>query len=111
MSRESDEDEPQRERVDSLDNDDDVGSSSAAMMSLFASYYGIEDVSATKGKTAAELIDTAHFDADEYVRDLLETKQIESLVKQDTIMVHEIRTLDSDMQVIKKSYKFSFLSS
>jgi GTP-sensing pleiotropic transcriptional regulator CodY len=91
---------------DVTENEEDVGSSSAAMMSLFASYYGIEDVSATKGKTAAELIDTAHFDPDEYVRDLLETKQMESLVKQDTIMVHEIRTLDSDMQVVFHFYSF-----
>jgi len=60
---------------DDSDNDSDDNGGSDAMMSIFASYYGIDDDdSNTKGikkKGKSQEIDSAHFDSDEYVRDLL----------------------------------------
>jgi len=56
------------------DNESDDGSPDA-MMSIFASYYGIDDEDSTnkggKKKGKSQEIDSAHFDSDEYVRDLL----------------------------------------
>lgn len=54
------------------DNESDDGSPDA-MMSIFESYYGIddEDKSGNRKKGKLQEIDSAHFDSDEYVRDLL----------------------------------------
>jgi len=64
---------PRLSEYDDSDNEDD--GSPDAMMSIFASYYGIDDEdSSTRGgkkKGKSQEIDSAHFDSDEYVRDLL----------------------------------------
>lgn len=67
-------------RSDDDDNDSEDGGPDA-MMSIFASYYGIddEDNNENKGgkkKGKSQEIDSAHFDSDEYVRDLLGMYQI-----------------------------------
>lgn len=94
------------------DDEDDGESGGTAMMSIFASYYGIED-KATANKSAAEMIDSPQFDPGRYVevqtffapnpslqiiqlefrflQDLLASQTVESLVAQDTSMIHEIR--------------------
>lgn len=95
---------------ESTDEADDA-SSSSVMMSLFASYYGIDDVAENRNKSNAELIDTIHFDPDEYVRELLEKSPLETLVAKDTDMTHEIRTLDSDMQMLVYENYSKFISA
>jgi len=80
-------------------------------MSLFASYYGIDDVAENRNKSNDELIDTIHFDSDEYVRELLEKSPFETLVAKDTDMTHEIRTLDSDMQMLVYENYSKFISA
>lgn len=77
-------------------------------MNLFSSYYGIET---TTNKSAAELIDSAHFDSSQYVVDLLSTHTAEKLVAKDTSMMHEIRTLDSDMQMLVYENYNKFISA
>ena len=56
-------------------------------------------------------IDTIHFDPDEYVRELLEKSPLETLVAKDTDMTHEIRTLDSDMQMLVYENYSKFISA
>ena len=59
---------------DDNENDDDVGSESehnsgTRMMSLFASYYGIENSPHSNGaRSPGDLIDSACFDSDAYVK-------------------------------------------
>ena len=54
-------------------NDDDMGEESpsdcpgGAMMSIFASYYGIEDDVQSK-RSPGDLIDSAHFDSNAFVK-------------------------------------------
>jgi hypothetical protein len=49
------------------DNDDPNNTGGSAMMSLFASYYGIEETS-DQDKSPLELIDSARFNTDAYVK-------------------------------------------
>lgn len=93
-------------------NDDDDNNPSA-MMSLFSSYYGIEEETDSNSpnslikKSQADLIDSSSFNPDEYVKDLLITSPFEQLVKQDSSMNHEIRILDSDMQMlVYENYRY-----
>eukprot|EP00981_Chlorochromonas_danica_P006792 scaffold1490_cov162-Ochromonas_danica.AAC.38 len=93
---------------DEDDNDDDdegfsgeeeeeEGKASAPMMSLFASYYGIE-ASAPSEVSARGTIDDHNFNADEYCRSILQNEMVEGLVAKDANLVHEIRNLDGEMQ-------------
>jgi hypothetical protein len=45
-------------------------------------------------------IDTPHFNSDYFVKNLLTNKPMENLIKIDNDMVHEIKALDSDMQML-----------
>ena len=97
----------------SFDDDQESNSGgSNVMMSLFASYYGIDDPgSNVHNKTAAELIDTAHFNSEEYVRDLLEKVPLEKLVETNSEMINEIKSLDSDMQMLVYENYSKFISA
>jgi hypothetical protein len=106
MSTDEDDDVFDRRATNATDRSSDGG---AAMMSMFAAYYGIDEDA--QNKSQAELIDTAHFDSRKYVEDMLSTMNIESLVSQDTTMVHEIRTLDSDMQMLVYENYNKFISA
>lgn len=110
------------------DDDDDTGG--GAFMSLLNSYYdapqiegagndvgydneimqngslgstvgnrsgNFQDGSPTAG---SDNIDTPHFNSDRFVKNLLTTKPMETLIKIDNDMVHEIKALDSDMQML-----------
>eukprot|EP00598_Pedospumella_elongata_P004802 CAMPEP_0184980700 /NCGR_PEP_ID=MMETSP1098-20130426/10625_1 /TAXON_ID=89044 /ORGANISM="Spumella elongata, Strain CCAP 955/1" /LENGTH=1140 /DNA_ID=CAMNT_0027504173 /DNA_START=24 /DNA_END=3442 /DNA_ORIENTATION=+ len=69
------------------------------MMSIFASYYGITDPAAAQvDNTPKGTIDDAGFQAQDFVKNMLVNEPFETLVKQDTEMVQEIRTLDGEMQ-------------
>ena len=57
----------------SFDEDDhEEDASGNAMMSIFASYYGIEETEQTK-RPPADLIDSAHFDSNAFVKVILYT--------------------------------------
>lgn len=71
-------------------------------MSIFASYYGIETTTGSVGEENQEKptdnIDDGFFQSEAYVKNLLENEPIAKLVQKDTKLVHEIRTLDGEMQ-------------
>eukprot|EP01038_Epipyxis_sp_PR26KG_P014371 gene14371-19274_t len=79
---------------DDLENDND---DNHPMMSIFASYYGIEDPT-ENSIHKKDSIDDAKFDPEAHVKNLLLEESIEGLVGKDTEMMHEIRTLDGEMQ-------------
>ena len=56
-----------RRSTDVNDNENTVDSAGGAMMSIFASYYGIED-SVQSSKSPGDLIDSAHFDCNAFVK-------------------------------------------
>jgi hypothetical protein len=98
------------------DSMDDDNNDPSAMMSLFTSYYGIEEETDENSpkpikKSQSELIDSSSFNPDEYVKDLLITSPFEKLVQQDSSMNHEIRILDSDMQMlVYENYRYIYQS-
>jgi len=108
---EEDEEEEEEEEEEVDDDSLTEEDASSAMRSIFASYYGIEESVGQQKKSAADLIDTAHFDAESFVRELLETTPVEELLSKDTRMVHEIRTLDSDMQMLVYENYNKFISA
>lgn len=107
------------------DDDDDEDAGGGAFMSLLNSYYdappeeeggltinaetsdptecgeaspmGRADASPSAG---TDNIDTPHFNSDRFVKTLLTSKPMENLIKIDNDMVHEIKALDSDMQML-----------
>ena len=87
--------DPRGSLSDSESSDDDKGG--APIMSIFASYYGIEEANGADNAQHGT-IDDAAFDADAYVKDALLETSVENLVKKDSEMIHEIRTLDGEMQ-------------
>ena len=56
-----------RRSADVNDNENTADSAGGAMMSIFASYYGIED-SVQSSKSPGDLIDSAHFDCNAFVK-------------------------------------------
>eukprot|EP00601_Ochromonadales_sp_CCMP2298_P009205 CAMPEP_0173198724 /NCGR_PEP_ID=MMETSP1141-20130122/16839_1 /TAXON_ID=483371 /ORGANISM="non described non described, Strain CCMP2298" /LENGTH=317 /DNA_ID=CAMNT_0014123535 /DNA_START=59 /DNA_END=1008 /DNA_ORIENTATION=- len=92
----SDSGNPEEEESAS-DRSSEEGESGHPMMSIFASYYGIEDPSQVEaGPTGT--IDDADFDPTQYVHSLLSAQPLEKLLSHDGDMVQEIRTLDGEMQ-------------
>ena len=106
-----------------MSNDEEVGSSdgedslaevgedsSRVMMSIFESYYGIEDGEGDGGgggsgneagpHRSSGDIDSVHFDPENFCRVLLQNAPLEEMLLRDTKMTHEIRALDSDMQML-----------
>ena len=79
----SDENENENE-----DEDDNAGHGSAAM-SMLMNYYGTEPADNVKaeGKSAAELIKSPSFKTSAYVKELLDTKLVDDLVKHDAQML------------------------
>jgi len=89
-------------------NEDDT-EGSEDMMELFASYYGItadekqaQDGagSAIKEQAVPATIDSTSFNAGSYVEDMLENMRAQDLLETDVAFVHDIRSLDSDMQML-----------
>lgn len=82
-------------------------------MSLFASYYGIDNSATNEDihRKPADFIDKAQFDANAYVKELLLTKSVENLIAEDTRIVQEVKTLDSDMQMLVYENYNKFISA
>ena len=112
-----------RKVIEKMSSDDEVGSSdgedslaevgedsSRVMMSIFESYYGIDDGEGDGGGGSSSKeagphrssgdIDSVHFDPENFCRVLLQNAPLEEMLLRDTKMTHEIRALDSDMQML-----------
>eukprot|EP00605_Chrysophyceae_sp_TOSAG23-4_P000340 GSChrysophyteH1.ASY1.ANO1.387.1 assembled CDS len=87
-------------------SDDSDNSDDANINDLFASYYGIEETVESKNEEGEEdeeelgNIDSPKFDTSRYVHTILNTQQARELLQTDVALVHDIRTLDSDMQML-----------
>ena len=85
--------------------------------SLLSSYYGTEapDADVAAAPPAADQddsnIDGAAFDADKYVSALLQQRSLEELVQRGNAMVSEIKSLDSDMQMLVYENYNKFISA
>ena len=86
--------------------------------SLLSSYYGTEagpDADVAAAPPAADQddsnIDGAAFDADKYVSSLLQQRSLEELVQRGNAMVSEIKSLDSDMQMLVYENYNKFISA
>ena len=98
----AEEKDPELSLVMSSDDQEDGTQGASAMMSIFASYYGIEDNSFEE-KSPAELIDSARFNADAYVR---VCHTAECLIKSDTAVLGRYRrnvasTLSNPMKFLR----------
>ena len=92
---------------------DDSGEGGNTMMSLLSSYYGIEEDSKTEEKVAqsSSNIDAVGFNHQAYVKNLLCTLEVKDLLKEDIKMVHDIKALDSDMQMLVYENYNKFISA
>ena len=83
------------------------------MMSLLSSYYGIEEEVKTEEKVTENSsdIDAVGFDHQRYVKNLLCTLEVQDLLKEDIKMVHDIKALDSDMQMLVYENYNKFISA
>lgn len=97
------------------------------MMSMFSSYYGME-IEDNNTETVDEeetdeiekenvqifemmQIDSPIFNANLYIREMLLNKNNAELLSEDTRMTHEIRALDSDMQMLVYENYNKFISA
>ena len=102
------------------DSDSDSGGPNT-MMSLLSSYYGVEDPSSTSNSSTSPSsskqsntttnIDTIGFDHSEYVRKKFSTCEVHDLQREDTKLIHDIKTLDSDMQMLVYENYNKFISA
>lgn len=100
--------------IDSRSDDDDSIDGGNAMMSLLSSYYGIEEQNKQLNDNNinnSSDIDIVGFNHQIFVKNLLLTKDIKELLKEDVKMVHDIKTLDSDMQMLVYENYNKFISA
>lgn len=87
----------------------------AAPRRLLASYYGngeADPAGGASGESPDDLnIDTSNFNAPKYVSSLLQVKSLEELVARGNSMVSEIKSLDSDMQMLVYENYSKFISA
>ena len=95
------------ERADDDDeNDGGMMDNGGAMSSMLLSFSGMDSASG-----GPNLIDSAHFEPDVFVKELLTTLPLEGLIAKDNSMVHEIRALDGDMQMLVYENYNKFISA
>lgn len=108
----------------------DDGDAEDRMRDLLASYYGMQDKGEqgqdagsnstqshhTKGNNStnnSQSIDDISFEPKQYVRHLLKTSPLDVLLRRNDELVHEVKALDSDMQMlvyeVSKLYIVPFL--
>lgn len=83
--------------TDGSDSEKEKTSDNAPIMSIFASYYGIEDTTQPEPEVMGT-IDDSNFDHVTYVKNVLQHESVEGMVAKDSELVHEIRNLDGEMQ-------------
>eukprot|EP01033_Poteriospumella_lacustris_P016192 gene16193-11584_t len=118
LSADDDDDSSGRSRSSSGASSDSSSSSSSddhggrggggAVMSIFASYYGIEETAAPQMKGT---IDDANFDSETFVRGLLVQEPMEGLVMKDAEIVNDIRNLDGEMQKLVYDNYHKFITA
>lgn len=96
--------------IDEDDDGDDTPAGPSAM-SMLMSYYGTEGETNSDEKPAAELILTSNFKPEKYLKELLDTKLVDELVRHDATMLSEIRSLDNDMQMLIYENYNKFISA
>ena len=100
---------------DSLSSDSDNEEGPNTMMSLLSSYYGVEDDTAAESATpkakVTSDIDAIGFDHNEYVRKKFASCEVNDLMREDTKLIHDIKTLDSDMQMLVYENYNKFISA
>lgn len=101
---------------DEREEEDEEEQGGTAMMSLLASYYGFQEGGQDPNQSSsslpqADLIDTAHFDPNKYFKDLLNSNTVENLITHDGKMIHDIKSLDSDMQMLVYENYNKFISA
>ena len=78
---------------------------------LLSSYYGAS-VSASKDNEVDDMdIDGSSFNCDKYVSSLLQYKSLPELMQRGIAMVSEIKSLDSDMQMLVYENYNKFISA
>lgn len=83
--------------TDESDGEKEKASGNEPIMSIFASYYGIEDTNQPEPEVMGT-IDDSNFDHVSYVKNVLQHESVEGMVAKDSELVHEIRNLDGEMQ-------------
>ena len=100
---------------ESLSSDDESETGANTMMSLLSSYCGVEDdpVDTTTEKKPKKTsdIDSVDFDHEAYVKRKFDTCEVNELLKDDTRLVQDIKTLDSDMQMLVYENYNKFISA
>eukprot|EP01035_Chromulina_nebulosa_P020213 gene20213-26242_t len=98
---------------DENDNDFNKKKSSGAMMSLFASYYGIDQSNDEENiiNNPEQYIDTIKFNSNAYVKKLLLQSPLDDLLSKDIKISQEIKNLDSDMQMLVYDNYKKFISA
>jgi len=98
----------------SSNSDSDNEDGPNTMMSLLSSYYGVDDEPNGKESPKAKVtsnIDAVGFDHTEYVRKKFATCEVNELLKEDTKLIHDIKTLDCDMQMLVYENYNKFISA
>ena len=88
------------------DGDDELERSDSennhTVMSIFASYYGIED----EAKKSSLSIDSPQFDATQYVTELLSNHNIEYVTTRNLNLIQEIRVSKIYLTIVYNYYCF-----
>lgn len=85
---------------DDFEDDDDEEEPSRAR-ELLASFYGkLAENGDEAAPTSGKAIDRSEFEADEYVRDMLETKPLSELLSEDEGLCRDIKSLSGEMQML-----------
>lgn len=75
-------------------------SMSSRMSELLSAYYGKAGGAEGNASGSCSDLDSSAFDAPHFVRDMLQLEGPEELLRQDDEMVHQVKKLDSDMQML-----------
>lgn len=93
------------------ESDDSEGEGGNTMMSLLSSYYGIADENKSTEPQSTSDINVVGFNHHMYVKNMLMSMDMKELLKEDVKMVHDVKALDSDMQMLVYENYNKFISA
>ncbi|KAJ8610852.1 hypothetical protein CTAYLR_006476 [Chrysophaeum taylorii] len=106
------------EEEEDYDDEDDIGGEQPSRArELLANFYGklgksSEEEEAAKFLQSKEAaIDRADFNADDHVREMLETKKLQELLEADEALCRDVKTLSGDMQTLVYENYSKFISA